>query len=457
MNGETSTATDGLHETPITIVIPFYNAASTLGACLNAVFGSDFTHFECVLVDDGSTDSSLEIAAQYPARVVRTPKGQSGPGAARNLGAKEAASPLILFLDADVCIHRDAMRKILDLFREEPGLTAVIGSYDRSPGDPGFLSQYRNLLHAFYHSTGKREASTFWGGCGAIRRDVFLAAGGFSDSYGRPSIEDIELGYRLKRDGHRLLLDPSIRVKHLKKWTLWGMIRTDVLDRGIPWTELILRDKRMPDDLNIQKSQRLSVTLVALVAVAGAFALFNHRQQLLVPAAAILFVLMNTYWIERTSRRLNIRLLIVFGLAAVGLTLAKAHPASTFIIALVATSYLLLVLRYMHAFNDTYLRQATGVLYGAVLAASVFLMLREVPLSPVVGAMAGALILVLVVNWKLYHFLASNWGRSYALAAIPFHLLYYVYCGISFVIGMCSFVWSTKLRPWLKPRSDAAR
>ncbi len=69
---------------------------------------------------------------------------------------------------------------------------------------------------------------------------------GFDASYKRPAIEDIELGYRLRHAGRRILLDRDLRVKHLKKWTFWGLLKTDVLDRGIPWTELILRDQRCP-------------------------------------------------------------------------------------------------------------------------------------------------------------------------------------------------------------------
>ncbi len=62
------------------------------------------------------------------------------------------------------------------------------------------------------------------------------------------------------------MLDRDLRVKHLKKWTFWGLLKTDVLDRGIPWTELILRDQRMPNDLNLQISQRVSIGLVYLDA-----------------------------------------------------------------------------------------------------------------------------------------------------------------------------------------------
>lgn len=76
---------------------------------------------------------------------------------------------------------------------------ALIGSYDDDPKSPDFISQYRNLMHCSVHQTGRSEASTFWSGCGAIRREVFLESGGFDETYVRPAIEDIELGYRLTR------------------------------------------------------------------------------------------------------------------------------------------------------------------------------------------------------------------------------------------------------------------
>ena len=134
-----------------------------------------------------------------------------------------------------------------------------------------FLSQYKNLMHCFVHQNAESEASTFWSGCGAIRREVFLAMSGFdASSYTRPAIEDIELGYRMRRAGRRILLDRDLRVKHLKKWTFWGLLKTDVLDRGIPWTELILRDHKMPNDLNLQISQRVSIGLVYLMLLYAA-------------------------------------------------------------------------------------------------------------------------------------------------------------------------------------------
>src|SRR5262249_41295744 len=106
------------------------------------------------------------------------------------------------------------------------------------------------------------NASTFWSGCGAIRREVFLSLGGFDAAYVRPSIEDIELGYRLARSGGRIRLAKHIQVTHLKRWTLWNILRTDILDRALPWTALIRRTGKLPNDLNLQNSGRLSAVCV---------------------------------------------------------------------------------------------------------------------------------------------------------------------------------------------------
>ena len=81
-----------------------------------------------------------------------------------------------------------------------------------APRLQGVVSQYRNLLHHFVHQHGNSEASTFWAGCGAIRRSVFEEMGGFDEQrFPTPSIEDIELGYRLRQAGHRILLDKACR------------------------------------------------------------------------------------------------------------------------------------------------------------------------------------------------------------------------------------------------------
>src|SRR5207247_5732482 len=226
---------------------------------------------ELIVVDDASTDTTPSVAAVGGTQVLRLGKNY-GPGAARNLGAAQASGDVLLFVDAEVVVAGGALDRVADAFALDPTLAALFGSYDDDPGAPSLLARYRNLLHHFVHQAGEAEAATFWAGLGAVRRSVFLSVGGFDAvRFPHPSIEDIELGYRLRRAGHRIRLDKSLQGKHLKRWTFWSMLRTDVVRRALPWSRLILDTQHAPEDLNLRASQRLcgalsGVTLAAFAA-----------------------------------------------------------------------------------------------------------------------------------------------------------------------------------------------
>jgi GT2 family glycosyltransferase len=246
----------------ISVIVPVRNGAATLSRCLEALEQSEGVTRECIVVDDGSSDESATLARRFGARLIESDRPGSGPARARNLGARVATAPVLCFLDADVVVYPDTLAQFVALFDADPSLAAAFGSYDASPAAPGLLSQYRNLLHHFVHQTGQEHASTFWSGCGAIRRDIFLELGGFDPTYTRPSIEDIDLGYRLHARGARIRLAKHIQVTHLKRWTLRGILTTDIRDRALPWTELIRRTGYLPNDLNLQRSGRVSALSV---------------------------------------------------------------------------------------------------------------------------------------------------------------------------------------------------
>jgi GT2 family glycosyltransferase len=188
----------------------------------------------------------------------------------------------LLFIDSDVLIREDTIARVVAHFSSRPDLSALFGSYDRSPAAPNFLSQYKNLIHHFVHQQSNPDAVTFWAGCGAVRRDVFEGLGGFDEvRYKKPCIEDIELGYRLKRIGLDIFLDKELQVKHLKEWRIGSLIRADIFSRAVPWTRLILEREGMISDLNLQASQRISAGLVGLMAAGLAFSLLDLRLILL--------------------------------------------------------------------------------------------------------------------------------------------------------------------------------
>jgi glycosyltransferase involved in cell wall biosynthesis len=419
----------------VSVIIPVYNSAGYLSRCLDHLSRSTVCPFECIVVDDGSTDNSAEVARKYGARVVST-AGRRGPAHARNLGAKEAKGEVLFFVDSDVCVYPGTMARLVSDFEEDPQLDAVIGSYDDSPKSEDFLSQYKNLMHCYVHQTGRKQACTFWSGCGAIRKEVFLAHSGFDESYGRPAIEDIELGYRLAQAGRKLILDRHLLVKHLKRWSLWGLLKTDVLDRGIPWTELILRDQKLPNDLNVQLSQRLSVAMTFVMLGIAALTAVRWKGYFLVPLFVLLFFLLSRYWLD-AARQTDSKVAILSTSAAVAAIIWMAYTHYMVgLIPPVLLGYVLLVLRDRYAFADYRRRRLTGFVVGLFMALTIVAILLYLPNHFLVFGFFSTLVLLVALNLKFYLFLAAKRGRLFAAAAVPFHLLYHFYNGISFMVGL---------------------
>lgn len=274
----------------LSIIVPAYNAARDLPECLGALRAGAPADAELIVVDDASPDDTAAVAKAAGATALRLERN-GGPGAARNAGVARAGGDLILFVDADVVVAPDAVGRVMRAFTEDPGLAALFGSYDDRPRAPGLVSRYRNLLHHFVHHEGRVEASTFWAGLGAVRRRVFLDVGGFDAArFPRPSIEDIELGYRLRRAGHRIRLDPAVQGTHLKRWTLRSTVQVDVTRRAVPWARLILETPNAPADLNLRASQQLSAALAGLAVLGLVVAFFAPAPGLGVAAAALAVV-----------------------------------------------------------------------------------------------------------------------------------------------------------------------
>lgn len=249
----------------ITVVMPAYNAAHymplVLPPLLNMLNAGEIA--ELLVVDDQSTDDTVKVAEEMGATVLINPVN-GGPGAARNLAAQHAKGDILWFVDSDVIAWPGGTAHILPAF-EDPAVVAVFGSYDETPSGQSWISKYKNLTHRYYHQRGNEESSTFWAGCGAVRKDAFLAVDGFDvETYTRPSIEDIDLGYRLRAAGGRILLLPKLLGKHLKVWTIRNVIHTDIFMRAIPWSRLMIQREGVTDDLNTSSGERVRAALAGL-------------------------------------------------------------------------------------------------------------------------------------------------------------------------------------------------
>ncbi len=266
-----------------------------LKKCLDSVVNSSIKSLEIIVVDDGST---VDIRAQISDDIKYYRLDiQSGPAAARNLGASKAKGDILIFLDSDIVVEPDTISKIINRFVKNPEIAAVFGSYDSEPDCEQFLSQYKNLMHHFVHQNSSSDANTFWAGCGAIRKSVFEDLGGFDvNKYTSPSIEDIELGYRLKKKGYSIYLDKDIQVKHLKSWNFVNWLKVEITKRAIPWSQLIVETGNFHSDLNLKISDRISALVVWLFILGlliTILAIFTEGMSLtfgILPVLVILFI-----------------------------------------------------------------------------------------------------------------------------------------------------------------------
>lgn len=274
----------------ISMIIPVYKGGTEFRRCLESLVPLKPAPLEIIVVSDGDDESS-KTAAEFNVKVIHLSHRQ-GPAHARNVGASHSNGDILFFVDADVAVPPNLLDRLTDSFNEPYNSTAIIGSYDCTPMAPDLVSQYKNLSHHFVHQHAEENAATFWGACGAVRRDVFLLLGGFDESYRRPCVEDIEFGYRLRAAHYSIRLIKTLQIKHLKQWSLLSLLRSDIIDRGLPWTELILRHRRLNNDLNLRYSNRLSVVLTwsLLLSVIAGLPL-SHLQIVSVFIIALLIVL----------------------------------------------------------------------------------------------------------------------------------------------------------------------
>lgn len=250
----------------ISVVMPAFKAAHLLPRVLAPLMAMHRRGEveEVIVVDDVSPDDTATIAADLGARVIVMDRN-GGPGAARNRAAEEATGDVLWFVDSDVIVWEDGAAKVRAAF-DDPDVAAVFGSYDSTPDGQHWFSRYKNLMHRFYHQRAERDAHTFWAGCGAVRKDMFRKIGGFDiETYRVPSIEDIELGYRIRRAGGRISVDPTLLGKHLKVWTPKSAIHTDIFCRALPWSRLMISREGVHNDLNTSHGEKAKALIAGLL------------------------------------------------------------------------------------------------------------------------------------------------------------------------------------------------
>ena len=208
----------------ISIIIPVYNSSLTLKECLEAIFNSDFKNFEVIVISDNSTDNSVGIAKQYQCKIIELSENK-GPAFARNEGAKISEGDILLFVDSDVIIKKDALNYLSEKFLQNE-IDAIQGIYSHEPTYKSIITQYQMSYNCYYiWPENKKYASTLSTCCFAIRKKIFLNLKGFNVNFKRPSAEDEEFGYFLIDKGYKILILRELNVEHRVNYNLKHFIK----------------------------------------------------------------------------------------------------------------------------------------------------------------------------------------------------------------------------------------
>jgi GT2 family glycosyltransferase len=205
----------------VTLAIPCFNGAATLGQVLVAVGQLSTPPDELLVVDDGSQDGSAEVARRHGARVFRHDLNL-GLAAARNTCLQRAAGEIVIFVDADTLPDPELVQHLVAPYAD-PSVAGVGGEIlEGSP--PRLPDRWRALFWRQTQGPGRLTDAPFViGACCSLQRAVALEAGGFSAAFPTNG-EDVELSARLRARGYRLVYDPSARVTHLRRDSLPSLL-----------------------------------------------------------------------------------------------------------------------------------------------------------------------------------------------------------------------------------------
>ena len=234
----------------VSIVIPIHNSAKTIKQCLISIFktsqklkSKNCLEFEVIVVDDGSTDNSVEIVKNYPVTLLKQKK--EGPAAARNLGAKHSKYDTLLFLDSDVILMDDTFQEIIKSFSNDK-VDAVCGRYYKESLNRGFTQHYKALIDNYFFRNYIEGYEKFDARIAAIKKDVFFKAGLFNTQYKNADCENEEFGYRISKN-FNIVLNPKIQVMH--HFPGFKRLARNYYRRAYMWLHLFIIRKKFDSSL----------------------------------------------------------------------------------------------------------------------------------------------------------------------------------------------------------------
>jgi len=212
----------------ISVIIPFYYPdpkkialdkhflLRAFEKCLSSIFKSKYKNYEVIAVSDNSSQESINIAEKYSCKIIKLKKN-SGAAFSRNKGATIARGKILVFLDSDVEIKKDAFSIINKHFNSKNNDGLLQGIYSHKPNYKRSITQYLHSYHCYhlFSETKKNKyTQTLCTAFFAIRKDLFKKYKGFDTKFKKASQEDVEFGFRLIKDDYKIPIERKLNAIH---------------------------------------------------------------------------------------------------------------------------------------------------------------------------------------------------------------------------------------------------
>jgi glycosyltransferase involved in cell wall biosynthesis len=195
----------------VSVVIPNYNYGNSIGLCIDAALQQTYAPLEVIVVDDHSTDDSLQIARRRDVTVLQTPRN-SGVAVARNTGAAAADGEILFFVDSDVALRPDAVEKAVEELLAHPEYGAVCGIYEDEPLIRDSIVEECRVLQAYcWRMDSLGTVSFLFSSLTAIPRKVFDEVGPFNPRLRQT--EEVDYGERMSVR-YQIRVTPHVLGRH---------------------------------------------------------------------------------------------------------------------------------------------------------------------------------------------------------------------------------------------------
>lgn len=181
----------------VSIIVPTYNSAATLQACLNSIAKQDYSSVELVVVDNNSTDNTKEIAKQFTKNVFNKGPERSWQ---RNYGVKKSTGEYVIIIDSDMELEPEVVRQCVDVYKKSSDVAGII--IPEESFGIGFWAQCKKLERSFYVGVDGIEAAR------CFTKKLYTELGGYDTEM--VSGEDWDLSQRAAKHGELARIDAFI-------------------------------------------------------------------------------------------------------------------------------------------------------------------------------------------------------------------------------------------------------